>query len=35
LGVTIDNTGNLPPTSGVFPDHEAPVMRHGAMVAAN
>jgi putative SOS response-associated peptidase YedK len=26
----VDNTGNLPPMPGVFPDYEAPVVRNHA-----
>jgi putative SOS response-associated peptidase YedK len=30
FGVAVDNTGNLPPLSGVFPDYAAPIVRNSA-----
>ena len=30
FGVSVDNTGNLPPQSGVYPDYFAPIVRNSA-----
>ena len=30
FGVSVDNTGNLPPQPGVYPDYFAPIVRNSA-----